>query len=101
MQAWFNLKLDICKHFRQAPMDNQLFEFMKFVLAHQGIYPRNVILDAPGHVRFIDWADAGAYLPAFKPAALAAQLRFSDKMVLDPIPRYPAEVKELGSMHIG
>lgn len=103
MQNWFNHKLAICKHFNQAPKDTPAFEFTKFVLVHQDISPRNMMFDESGAVWLIDWADAGAYPPAFEPAALGLQLRFSEfnRMVLDVIPGYAAEVKQLHSIEYG
>ena len=103
MQNWFNHKLTICKYFNQAPKDTPAFEFTKFVLVHQDASPRNMILDKSGTVWFIDWADAGAYPPAFEPAAMGLQLRFSEfnKMLLDVIPGYTGEVKQLHSIENG
>ncbi|RMJ22928.1 Phosphotransferase enzyme family [Aspergillus sp. HF37] len=48
MQAWFNHKLEICKHFSQAPKDTPPLEFTRFVLVRQDISPRNMILDDSG-----------------------------------------------------
>ncbi|PWY80794.1 hypothetical protein BO94DRAFT_558211 [Aspergillus sclerotioniger CBS 115572] len=79
MEIWFNHKLAICKN------------------------SRNLILDPNGHVWLIDWADAGAYPPAFESAALDSQQSFPDfnAMVLSPIPSYPVELGQLRSIEYG
>lgn len=56
MEAWFNHKLTICKHYNHAPADIPPFDFQQFVLVHQDISPRNMILDAAGMVWLVDWA---------------------------------------------
>lgn len=97
MEAWFNHKLTICKLFKQAPSDIPPFQFSKFVLVHQDISPRNLILDKSRRLWLIDWADAGAYPPAFDAASLAYQSRFSEfnEMVLSLIPNYTKEINQL------
>ncbi|OQE18476.1 hypothetical protein PENFLA_c021G08828 [Penicillium flavigenum] len=77
VQGWFNNKLDICKHMSQCPKDIPPFKFSTFVLTHQDISPRNLILDDNGEVWLIDWANASAYPPAFESAALLAQQFFT------------------------
>lgn len=62
----FNHKLDIYKHYNKASQDTRDFRFTTFVLTHQDITSRNLILDRHGQVWLIDWAYAGAYPPAFE-----------------------------------
>ncbi|GLA01387.1 hypothetical protein AnigIFM60653_011639 [Aspergillus niger] len=50
MEDWFNHKLEICKAWRKAPQDIPTFKFTELVITHQDISPRNLILDAEGHV---------------------------------------------------
>ncbi|KMU91476.1 hypothetical protein CIHG_09229 [Coccidioides immitis H538.4] len=103
MEAWFNHKLEICKRYNQTPQDIPPFKFRKFVLVHQDISPRNMILDAAGQVWLIDWAHAGAYPPAFERAAVAEQHLFPEfnKMLLNALPHYDAEVSQLQSIQYG
>ncbi|KAJ5150472.1 Aminoglycoside phosphotransferase [Penicillium coprophilum] len=103
LQGWFNHKLDICKHVNQCPKDIPPFRFHTFVLTHQDISPRNLILDDNGEVWLIDWAYAGAYPPAFESAALLAQQFFIDfnKAVLSVIPRFPEQELQLDSIAYG
>lgn len=51
----------------------------------------------------IDWANAGAYPPAFESAALMAQQFFPgfNKTVLAVIPRFPEEELQLDSITYG
>lgn len=90
IEAWFNHKLKICKDYNQAPQDTPLFNFQKFVLVHQDISPRNMILNAAGNIYLIDWAHAGAYPPAFERAAIVEQYRFPEfnEMILHVMPEY-------------
>ncbi|KAJ5704566.1 Aminoglycoside phosphotransferase [Penicillium majusculum] len=94
VQDWFNHKLDI-----YIPP----FQFSKFVITHHDISPRNLILDRDGKVWLIDWADAGAYPPAFESAALLAQQFFIsfNEAVLSLIPRFPEEERQLDSITYG
>ncbi|KOC15731.1 hypothetical protein AFLA70_6g007791 [Aspergillus flavus AF70] len=103
MEAWFNHKLKICKDYNQAPQDIPPFDFQKFVLVHQDISPRNMILDATGKVCLIDWAHAGAYPPAFERAAIVEQHRFPEfnEMTLHVMPEYDVEVRQLQSIGYG
>lgn len=103
MEAWLNHKLDICKSVRRAPEDIPPFHFTKFVLTHQDISPRNLILDQHDQVWLIDWAYSGAYPPVFESSALAAQPFFTDfnEAVLSLIPRYPEEEMQLDSIAYG
>lgn len=103
MEAWFNHKLTICKHYNHAPADIPPFDFQQFVLVHQDISPRNMILDAAGMVWWVDWAHAGAYPPAFERAAIVGQYRFPEfnEMVLRVLPRYEVEVRQLRSIWYG
>ncbi|KAJ9410562.1 hypothetical protein DTO045G8_1468 [Paecilomyces variotii] len=102
-EGWFNHKLDICKHYKHASSDLPPFKFTEFVLTHQDISPRNLVLDRNGLVWFVDWADAGAYPPAFEMAALRYQSQFTDfnDMVLSLLPRYPLEEQQLCSIEYG
>jgi thiamine kinase-like enzyme len=103
MEAWFNHKLDICMGVRQAPEDTPPFHFSKFVITHQDISPRNLILDQDKQVWLIDWAYSGAYPPVFESAALLTQPSFTDfnEMVLSLIPRYPEEEVQLDAIAYG
>ncbi|PGH07075.1 hypothetical protein AJ79_06353 [Helicocarpus griseus UAMH5409] len=103
MEAWFNHKLKICKDYNQAAQDVPSFRFREFVLVHQDISPRNMILDDSGKVHLIDWAHAGAYPPAFERAAIAGQHRFPEfnKMILDVIQKYDVQVRQLQSIWYG
>lgn len=103
IEDWFNHKLTICKRCHQAPEDIPPFKLTSFVLVHQDISPRNLILDKSGRVWVIDWADAGAYPPAFnESAALQDQRRFPscNEMVLSFIPRYPVEEGQLNPLRM-
>jgi serine/threonine protein kinase len=71
MEAWFNHKLEICKSVHKAPEDVPPFCFIKFVLIHHDISPRNLILDQHEQVCLIDWAYSGAYPPVFESVALS------------------------------
>ncbi|RAH80812.1 hypothetical protein BO86DRAFT_274124, partial [Aspergillus japonicus CBS 114.51] len=73
LEGWFNHKLDICKQVRKAAPNVPAFRFRQLELVHQDISPRNLVLDEAGNVWLVDWADAGAYPPAFETAALLAQ----------------------------
>ncbi|GLA47077.1 hypothetical protein AnigIFM63604_000941 [Aspergillus niger] len=100
MEDWFNHKLEICKAWRKAPQDIPAFKFTELVITHQDISPRNIILDAEGHVWLVDWADAGAYPRVFESASLSSQSSFPDfnDMVLSRLPRYPQEEEQLKSV---
>ncbi|KAJ9219558.1 hypothetical protein DTO027B5_4826 [Paecilomyces variotii] len=102
-EGWFNHKLDICKKYKHASSDLPPFKFTEFVLTHQDISPRNLILDRNGLVWLVDWADAGAYPPPFEIAALHSQSQFPDfnDMVLSLLPRYPLEEHQLDSIEYG
>ncbi|KAJ5102268.1 Aminoglycoside phosphotransferase [Penicillium alfredii] len=103
LEGWFNHKLEICKLVNQAPKDIPSFRFTTFVLTHQDISPRNLILDRNGKVWLIDWAHSGAYPPVFESAALSAQQFFTDfnEAVLCLVPRYPEEELQLQSITYG
>ena len=103
MEGWFNHKLDICKHVKKASKETPPFRLTKFVVTHQDISPRNLILDQHGCVWLVDWAYSGAYPPAFESAALSTQHFFKDfnDMVLILIPRYPTEEMQLDSIGYG
>ncbi|KAL4964045.1 kinase-like domain-containing protein [Aspergillus stella-maris] len=97
MEKWFNHKLTISRNWKKAPEDIPDFHFSEFVLTHQDISPRNLVLDDNGQLWLMDWADAGAYPRAFENAALESQDSFPDfnAMVLSFLPRYPEEEKKL------
>lgn len=99
-EGWFNHKMDICKTYKHALSDLPPFKFTRFVLTHQDISPRNLILDRNGLVWLVDWADAGSYPPAFETAALRSQSQFVDfnDIVLSLLPRYPLEEQQLHSI---
>lgn len=103
LEAWFNHKFKICKNCNKAPQDTPPFDFQKFVLMHQGISPRNMILDAAGKVRLIDWENAGSYTPASKLAAISFQTCFPEfnRMLLHAMPEYDVEVRHLRSIWWG
>ncbi len=61
-----------------ARQDIPPFNFLIFVLTHQDISPRNVILDTSGQVWLMDWAFAGAYPPYSEAATLAEQAQVPD-----------------------
>ncbi|RAK79511.1 uncharacterized protein BO72DRAFT_446325 [Aspergillus fijiensis CBS 313.89] len=67
-ERWVNRKLDICKKIKKAPQDIPGFQFTELVLVHQDVSPRNLTLDPDEQVWLLDWADAGAYPPAFETA---------------------------------
>ncbi|KAJ5214704.1 Aminoglycoside phosphotransferase [Penicillium cf. viridicatum] len=103
VQDWFNHKLDICKRVNQCPKDIPPFQFGKLVIPHHDTSPRNLILDQDGKVWLIDWADAGAYPPAFESVALLAQQFFTgfNEAVLSLIPQFPEEERQLDSITYG
>ena len=103
MEGWFNHKLEICKHYKKAPLDTPAFKFTKFVLVHQDISPRNLILGTAGQLWLVDWGHAGAYPPVLEQAAIADQYRFPEfnKMILDILPKRDAEVRQLLSIGYG
>lgn len=100
MEDWFNHKLEICQHFGRAPKDMLRFQSNIFVLTHQDISPRNIILTRDGQPWLIDWAHAGAYPPVFKSAGLLAQhhFKFFSERVLSLITRFPKEEDKLDSI---
>jgi aminoglycoside phosphotransferase (APT) family kinase protein len=92
MEDWFNRKLAICQHFKQAPDTVPPFCFERLVLTHQDIAPRNLILGSTGKVWLIDWGDAGIYPEGFEVAALVARRhnapQFTD-LLLEHVPKHP------------
>lgn len=98
LNAWFNHKLAICKHFKQAPETVPSFHFDKLVLTHHDISLRNLILSPDGKVILIDWGDAGIYPEAFDVAALNMRRfeapAFTD-MLLKRISKHEEEVQQL------
>lgn len=105
MEDWFNHKLKMCQHYKRAPQDLPPFKFTHFVLTHQDISPRNLILDSSGQVWMVDWADAGAYPPAFESAALEYQTGYQDfhtaLLMLLPYDHDSTEVQQLRSIKFG
>lgn len=98
LEAWFNRRLEITQHFKQAPKDAPPFHFDRLVLTHLDIAPRNLILGPDGKVWLIDWADSGIYPEGFEFAALhsrrSAAPEFTD-MLFEMIPRYEKVAKQL------
>ncbi|KAI9812491.1 MAG: hypothetical protein M1826_002822, partial [Phylliscum demangeonii] len=103
MESWFNQKLDLCKRYHQARQDIPQFHFSSFVLTHQDISPRNLILDGECRIWVLDWADAGAYPPGFERAALSSQGDFPDfgALVLSFLGGDPVETLQLESITYG
>jgi thiamine kinase-like enzyme len=79
------------------------FEFPTFILTHQDISPRNLILDKSSYVWLIDWAFTGAYPPVFEAATLTAQLQFPDfnKQDIQQIDYGSEQVEQLKSIGWG
>jgi thiamine kinase-like enzyme len=65
----------VCWRFKRAPTDIPRFRFDDFVLTHQDISPRNLILATDGRLWLIDWGDAGIYPTGFEQAAMESQSR--------------------------
>jgi hypothetical protein len=99
MEDWFNRKLAICQHFKQAPATVSPFRFEKLVLTHQDIAPRNLILGPSGMVWLIDWGDAGIYPLGFEVASLVKRRhsapQFTD-LLLEQVPKHEHLVEQLG-----
>ncbi|KAK2808375.1 hypothetical protein FQN50_004760 [Emmonsiellopsis sp. PD_5] len=91
LEAWFNHRLAICKHFKQAPDAIPPFHFDKLVLTHHDIAPRNLILYPNGKVVLIDWGDAGIYPKGLEATSLNVR-RFTTpeftNMLLEMIPKH-------------
>ena len=75
---WINFKVHVCKDLKELPPDMPDFQSTSFVLTHQDISPRNLILDSTDRIWLIDWGDAGTYPPCFEVAALHFQRQFQD-----------------------
>ena len=103
MEDWFNHKLNICKATGNAKKSIPPFKFPTFVLTHQDISPRNLILDTSGYAWLIDWGFAGAYPPAFEAATLTQQHQFRDfnRQVLQQIDYNTEHVEHLRSIGWG
>jgi aminoglycoside phosphotransferase (APT) family kinase protein len=103
IENWFNHKLTICKGTGNARQDIPAFNFPAFVLTHQDISPRNLILDPCGQIWLIDWAYSGAYPPCFEAAALTDQAQFPDfsQQLLQKIHKNPREIEQLRSIKWG
>ena len=102
-QDWFNHKLEICKATGNAKKAITPFKFDKFVLTHQDISPRNLIVNAYGKICLIDWAFAGAYPLVLEAATLAQQVQFFDfnSQALEQIDDDPQQVEQLRSIGWG
>ena len=74
IENWFNHKLAINKGTGNARKDIPLFNFPTFVLTHQDVSLRNLVMDPPGQVWSIDWAFACACPPCFEAATLTEQV---------------------------
>ncbi|KAJ5088804.1 Aminoglycoside phosphotransferase [Penicillium angulare] len=100
-ETCFNHNLDVCKRLNKVPQDATPFDFKKFVITHQAISPRNLILDEDGKVWLVNWGHSGAFPPAFESVALARRGSFPDfnEMVLSLIPRFPEEEAKLSIMY--
>lgn len=87
----------------RASKDMLRFQFDTFVLTHQDISPRNIILARDGQLWLIDWAHAGAYPPVFESAGLLAQHHFKvfSERVLSLITHFPKEEDKLDSITYG
>ncbi|KAI9785386.1 MAG: hypothetical protein M1839_000405 [Geoglossum umbratile] len=103
IENWFNHKLTICKETENARRDIPSFNFPTFVLTHQDISPRNLILDPSGQIWLIDWAFSGAYPPRFEAATLTDQAQFPDfsQQVLERIHMNPRGIEQLRSIGWG
>ena len=103
IENWFNHKLAICKGTGNARQDIPPFNFPTFVLTHQDISPRNLILDPSDRVWLIDWAFAGAYPPCFEAATLTEQTQFPDfgQQLLKRIHTNTEEIAQLRSIGWG
>lgn len=97
LEAWFNHKLKVSQKPNWASKDVASFSLPKFVLTHQDISPRNLILDGSGTVWVIDWAHAGAYPPFLERATLIKQMQFPDfnAQVLEEIADFPTGTTHL------
>ncbi len=102
-QNWFNHKLQICKATGNAKQAIAPFKFEKFVLTHQDISPRNLIVNNGGKIWLIDWAFAGAYPPIFEAATLTDQGQFPDfsAQVLQQINSDSQQIEQLTSIGWG
>lgn len=80
MEDFFNERLDLAKRFKRVPDSVPRFELARsrFVLTHQDIAPRNLVLDSSGKVWLIDWATSGAYYPILEIATLVDQWTYKD-----------------------
>jgi serine/threonine protein kinase len=76
--AWFTHKLEISKQFGHAEKDLPPFDYTSFVLVHQDINPKNLVLDSGGKVWIIDWGNAGAYPAIFEAATMCESSRFPE-----------------------
>jgi len=54
LENWFTHTLDVCLRFNQAPGDTPRFKFGDFVLTHQDIAPRSLILHQDDRLWLID-----------------------------------------------
>lgn len=73
-EEYCNGRLEIAKRTRKTPTSTPPFKFSSFVMTHQDIATRNLILDPDGRLYLIDWGCAGAYPPIFEAATIAREL---------------------------
>jgi serine/threonine protein kinase len=89
-----------CHSTGNARKNIPLFNFPTFVLPHQDISPRNLVLDPSGQVWLIDWAFACAYPPCFEAATLTELVPFPDfsEQLLERIHTNPQETMQSKSI---
>jgi hypothetical protein len=73
LEVWCNHKIDVCILVQQLPADFPRFQFQDLVFTHQGIAPRNLILDAKRRLWLVDWGCAGVCPRGFEQAVLQQQ----------------------------
>lgn len=71
--AWFTRKLQMSKKFGYADKALPDFDYSTFVLLHNDLQPKNLILDCTGKIWIIDWGEAGAYPAIFEAAYMWAK----------------------------
>lgn len=76
--VWFTHKLEISKQFGRARKDLPPFGYNSFVLVHQDLNPKNLILDSCGKVWIVDWGNAGAYPAIFEAARMCESSIFDE-----------------------
>jgi aminoglycoside phosphotransferase (APT) family kinase protein len=71
--GFFNRKLDYLKRQLRVPAHVSGYDFQEFVLTHQNITPKNIIIDRQDQLWLVNWGNAGAYPPIFELGALQTQ----------------------------